>query len=103
MTTPEDRYIIGEVIREDAANRSSQVTVISCKVDESCGQNLERKNAQLRQQLADVLHDRDLLRSLLKRVIDSSVLAFEQDGPEEFESLEADICAAIKPSAEVLS
>lgn len=53
---------------------------------------------ELRQQLADVSHERDLLRALLKRVIDSSVLAFEQDGPEEFESLEADICAALKPS-----
>ena len=37
---------------------------------------------------------------LLQRVIDSSVLSFEQDTPEELESLEADICAALKPAAE---
>lgn len=38
---------------------------------------------------------------LLHRVIDSSVLSFEQEGPEELVSLEADICAAIKPSEKV--
>lgn len=35
---------------------------------------------------------------LLKRVIDSSVLSFERDAPEELESLEVDICAALKPA-----
>lgn len=58
---------------------------------------------ELRQQLADVSHDRDLLRGLLKRVIDSSALAFEQDGLEQFESLEFDICTALKPSGVALS
>lgn len=38
---------------------------------------------------------------LLQRVIDSSVLSFEQDAPEELESLEADICGALKPAADV--
>lgn len=37
---------------------------------------------------------------LLQRVIDSSVLSFEQDAPEELESLEADICASLNPAAE---
>ncbi|MBU0792076.1 MAG: hypothetical protein KKC55_16635 [Gammaproteobacteria bacterium] len=36
---------------------------------------------------------------LLQRVIDSGVLAFEQDAPEKLESLEADICEFLKPAA----
>jgi len=135
MTTPEERDFIGEVIREDAADRTSNLTLIACKVDESCGQKIkterfgivpdrvyghdkfgpvckdtegeiyvrEKAFNELRQQLADVSHERDLLRGLLKRVIDYSVLAFEQDGPEQLELLEADICAALKSSAEVKS
>ncbi len=43
------------------------------------------------------------LRALLQRVIDSSVLSFEADAPEELESLEADICAALKPNPEAES
>ncbi|KPB87065.1 Uncharacterized protein AC504_2431 [Pseudomonas syringae pv. maculicola] len=43
--------------------------------------------------------ERDQLEALLFRVIDSSVLAFEQDGPEELQSLEADICAALSKPA----
>jgi chromosome segregation ATPase len=40
---------------------------------------------------------------LLQRVLDSSVLSFEQDAPEELESLEADICAALNPNPEAAS
>lgn len=43
--------------------------------------------------------ERDQLEALLSRVIDSSVLAFEQDGPEELQSLEADICATLSKPA----
>lgn len=42
----------------------------------------------------------NVLEGLLRRVVDSSVLSFEQDAPEELELLEADICAVLK-SAEV--
>ena len=38
------------------------------------------------------------LEGLLRRVVDCSVLSFEKDAPEELESLEADICAALKPA-----
>ncbi|MBS6081870.1 MAG: hypothetical protein KIC49_11710 [Pseudomonas fluorescens] len=40
----------------------------------------------------------DVLEGLLRRVVESSVLSFEQDAPEALESLEADICAALKPA-----
>lgn len=40
----------------------------------------------------------DVLEGLLRRVVESSVLSFEQDAPEALESLETDICAALKPA-----
>lgn len=39
------------------------------------------------------------LRTLLQRVIDSSVLSFEADAPEELESLEVDICSALSTAS----
>ncbi|PYD15816.1 hypothetical protein [Pseudomonas syringae] len=48
---------------------------------------------------SDADRERDRLKALLSRVIDSSVLAFEQDGPEELQGLEADICAALSKPA----
>jgi len=47
--------------------------------------------------------ERDALRALLQRVVDSSVLSFEADAPEELESLEVDICAALNPNPEAES
>jgi hypothetical protein len=38
-----------------------------------------------------------LLDGLLRRVVHASVLSFESGAPEQLESLEADICAALKP------
>jgi hypothetical protein len=40
----------------------------------------------------------DLLEGLLQRVVHASVLSFESDAPEQLESLEVDICAALKPA-----
>lgn len=39
------------------------------------------------------------LSALLQRVIDSSALSFEADAPEELESLEVDICAALSTAS----
>lgn len=56
MTTPEERDYIGEVIREDAA--------ISCAVIGAQNVNSAMSTIdELRQQLADVSHERDLLRA----------------------------------------
>jgi len=52
----------------------------------------------LQQRLTAADERADMLEGLLRRVVDSSVLSFEQDAPEELESLEADICAALKPA-----
>ncbi|NVZ73775.1 hypothetical protein HX859_02655 [Pseudomonas gingeri] len=52
----------------------------------------------LQQRLTTADERVDVLEGLLRRVVDSSALSFEQDSPEELESLEADICAALKPS-----
>lgn len=38
-----------------------------------------------------------LLEGLLQRVVHASVLSFESGAPEQLESLEVDICAALKP------
>lgn len=107
MTTPEEREEIGEVIAEDAAERKGMITVMT-SAGEACRLHPDDVtisfgsiNADLRQQLADVSHERDLLRALLKRVINSGVLYFEQDAPDDIEELEADVCAALKPYAEV--
>ena len=56
MTTPEERDYIGEVIREDAAMRCA---VIGVKNVNSAMSTID----ELRQQLADVSHERDLLRA----------------------------------------
>ncbi|MDO9344877.1 MAG: hypothetical protein Q7T99_15465 [Pseudomonas sp.] len=39
----------------------------------------------------------DVLEGLLRRVVHASVLSFESGAPEQLESLEVDICAALKP------
>lgn len=43
------------------------------------------------------------LTALLQRVVDSSALSFEADAPEDLESLEVDICAALNPNPEAES
>lgn len=69
MTTPEERDEIGEVIAEDAAERKGMITVMT-SAGEACRLHPDDVtisfgsiNADLRQQLADVSHERDLLRS----------------------------------------
>lgn len=56
MTTPEERDFIGEVIAEDAAMRCAVIGVknVNCAMSTI---------DELRQQLADVSHERDLLRA----------------------------------------
>lgn len=68
----------------------------ACKATTESGliATLECAQGDLRQAMQIIEKQQDLLR----RVIDSSVLSFEQDGPELLVSLEADICAAIKPA-----
>lgn len=64
----------------------------------------ELRNCQAGDRLVGALQQRlnaaderaDVLVGLLRRVVESSVLSFEQDAPESLESLEADICAALK-------
>lgn len=53
---------------------------------------------EMQQRLAAADERAEVLEGLLRRVIESSVLIFEQDAPETLESLEADICAALKPA-----
>lgn len=43
------------------------------------------------------------MTALLQRVVDSSVLSFEADAPEDLESLEVHICAALNPNPEAES
>lgn len=65
------------------------------------GADFDRVTAErdaLQQRLTAADERADVLEGLLRRVVDSSVLSFEQDAPEELESLEADICPAFKPS-----
>ncbi|PUB43181.1 hypothetical protein [Pseudomonas sp. GV047] len=59
--------------------------------------SLAREDA-LQQRLTAADERADVLEGLLRRVVESSVLSFEQDAPESLESLEADICAALKPA-----
>lgn len=68
----------------------------ACKATTESGliATLECAQGDLSQAMQIIEKQQDLLR----RVIDSSVLSFEQDGPELLVSLEADICAAIKPT-----
>jgi len=61
------------------------------------------ENLALQQRLTVQDQREDDFRGLLQRVIDSSVLSFEMDAPEALEILEADICAALKPTAEAVS
>lgn len=58
----------------------------------------ESKVSDLQQRLTAADERADVLEGLLRRVVESSVLSFEQDAPEGLESLEADICAALKPA-----
>lgn len=61
----------------------------------------ESNVSALQQRLTAADERADVLEGLLHRVVDSSVLSFEQDAPEALESLEADICAALKTSDEL--
>jgi uncharacterized coiled-coil protein SlyX len=63
-------------------------------------QELAGANADLQQRLANAERRNAAISDLLQRVVDSSVLSFEQDAPEELESLEADICAALNHKPE---
>jgi hypothetical protein len=67
---------------------------------EELAQSRDRKNSivDLQQRLTAAEQRNAALVELLQRVVDSSVLSFEQDAPEELESLEADICAALNPN-----
>lgn len=70
---------------------------ISSQVESSFTQ-LHNELSEARQGLTAADERADVLEGLLRRVVDSSVLSFEQDAPEELESLEADICAALNPA-----
>lgn len=61
------------------------------------------ENLALQQRLTVQDQREDDFKQLLQRVLDSSVLSFEMDAPEVLETLEADICAALKPTAEAES
>lgn len=92
MTIPpkcEDLYLkIAELERRE--------TALLGKLDEWLAHSVKvsGENTALQKRLT-------VAEQLLQRVIDSSVLSFEQDAPEELESLEADICGALKPAADV--
>lgn len=69
MTTPEERDYIGEVIREDEEARRAMhykpaESVVLVSPQGSAFVPIDDYN-ELRQQLADVSHDRDLLRAAL--------------------------------------
>lgn len=59
-------------------------------------QHLQGTGVALQQRRTAADERADVLEGLLRRVVESSVLSFEQDAPEALESLEADICAALK-------
>ena len=108
MTTPEERDYIGEVIAEDAAERKGMITVMT-SAGEACRLHPDDVtisfgsiNADLRQQLADVSHERDLLRAALAK----SQAFVEQwdDDSQEWMDLSSEISNLLcGPSAEVKS
>jgi hypothetical protein len=85
--------VIREFIARDAALREelAQKDVVI--------EDMLQSNSDMTTRLTAAEQRNAALTALLQRVVDSSVLSFEQDAPEDLESLEADICAAIaKPT-----
>jgi hypothetical protein len=70
MVTEDEKDVIGEVIAEDAAIRRAMIGVK--KVNSSMS-NID----ELRQQLADVSHERDLLRAALGGEPEGLMVSFE--------------------------
>lgn len=68
----------------------------TCVVKDWAYDRVVAERDALQQRMNDTDERVDVLEGLLLRVVGSSVLSFEQDAPEELESLEADICAALK-------
>lgn len=76
---------------ELAAGVQASVEVIRGLHDQI--EELKQRNTAAEQRIEEIT-------ALLQRVVDSSVLSFEADAPEELESLEADICAALNQKSE---
>lgn len=91
-----------DVVGEEAAKYEASLIRDGVMDDETCFVVASEDYDELRQQLADVSHERDLLRELLVRVIDSGALSNER-----FEDIESEACSIVnllnKPSAEVKS
>lgn len=109
MTTPEERDYIGEVIAEDAAERACQVAIGSMhRVGEAVQFQSIREfhvsdgmtvmtvtdhlslTAEIRQQLADVSHERDLLRARKRLTQEQALIVSAYTGfmfVQEFSSL----------------
>lgn len=99
--TPRSRVGGGEWVRlEDYDTALSQLAALReelLRLEEEYD-TLEHSNITIKQCLTAAEQRNANLTALLQRVVDSSVLSFEQDAPEELESLEVDICAALKPT-----
>lgn len=70
---------------------------------ETIGENLRKMFNALEAEREDLQAKLDTAMGLLRRVVKSGALSFEQDAPQDIESLEADVCESIKEHSDFLS